>query len=69
MFLGHKVTCKGVSPDPEKVAAVQSWDTPKTVRQVKSLLGFVGYYRCFIKDFSKIAKPLELLRGTGRSWG
>lgn len=69
-LLGHKVSSQGVAPDPEKVIAVQNWDTPTTVRQVRSFLGFVGYYRQFIKDFSKIAKPLnELLRGTGRSRG
>lgn len=47
MFLGHKVTCKGVSPDPEKVAAVQSWDTPETVRQVVVLVGVCGLLPMF----------------------
>ncbi|KAG1940729.1 interleukin-1 receptor accessory protein-like 1-A [Pimephales promelas] len=67
-FLGHRVSAAGVSPDPEKVSAVQGWEAPKTVRQVRSFLGFVGYYRRFIKGFSGIAKPLNrLLEGTGRS--
>lgn len=69
-FLGHCVSQDGVSPDPEKVSAVQEWQAPKRVRQVRAFLGFVGYYRRFIKDFSKIAKPLnELLVGTGRPRG
>lgn len=69
-FLGHCVSAAGVSVDPEKVAAVREWSAPKTVRQVRSFLGFVGYYRRFIKDFSKIAKPLnQLLSGTGRPRG
>lgn len=69
-FLGHRVSAEGVSPDPDKVSAVQEWTPPKTVRQVRSFLGFVGYYRRFIKDFSKIAKPLnELLQGTSRPRG
>lgn len=69
-FLGHCISGKGVAPDPEKVAAVQDWQPPTTVRQVRSFLGFVGYYRRFIKDFSKIAKPLNaLLVGTSRSRG
>lgn len=69
-FLGHRVSHQGVSPDPDKVSAVQEWQTPRTVRQVRSFLGFVGYYRRFIKDFSKIAKPLNALLGdAGRPRG
>uniref|UniRef100_A0A8C1WKU1 Gypsy retrotransposon integrase-like protein 1 n=1 Tax=Cyprinus carpio TaxID=7962 RepID=A0A8C1WKU1_CYPCA len=69
-FLGHCVSAAGVAVDPEKVAAVREWSAPKTVRQVRSFLGFVGYYRRFIKGFSKIAKPLnQLLAGTGRPRG
>ncbi|KAG1925888.1 hypothetical protein F2P79_025232 [Pimephales promelas] len=60
-FLGHRV---------KKVAAVQGWGPPRTVRQVRSFLGFVGYYRRFIKGFSGLAKPLnQLLAGTGRARG
>ena len=69
-FLGHVVSAAGVSVDPGKVSAVKDWKAPRTVRQVRSFLGFVGYYRRFIKDFSKIAKPLnQLLVGTGRNRG
>lgn len=69
-FLGHVVSAAGVSVDPEKVSAVREWGAPKTVRQLRSFLGFVGYYRRFIKNFSKIAKPLnQLLAGIGRPQG
>lgn len=69
-FLGHRVSSEGVSPDPDKVSAVKEWTPPRTVRQVRAFLGFVGYYRRFVKDFSKIAKPLnELLKGTSRPRG
>lgn len=69
-FLGHLVSAEGVAPDPQKVAAVHDWEPPTTVRQVRSFLGFVGYYRRFINGFSKIARPLnELLLGTGHRRG
>ncbi|XP_062380954.1 uncharacterized protein LOC134069109 [Sardina pilchardus] len=63
-YLGHVVGADGVSTDPEKTAAVQDWPVPTTVKEVRSFLGFVGYYRRFIPGFSKLAAPLHtLLRG------
>ena len=62
-YLGHAVSGKGISTNPKKVEAVTKWPTPKTVYDVRSFLGFVGYYR-FIKDFSKISKPIrEVITG------
>ena len=58
-YLGHVVSGKGVATNPKKVEAVTKWPTPKTVYDVRSFLGFVGYHRRFIKDFSKIAKPIR----------
>ncbi|KAL2097871.1 hypothetical protein ACEWY4_007078 [Coilia grayii] len=58
-FLGHVVTREGVAPDPEKVAAVQSWKAPTSVTELRGFLGFVGYYRRFIEGFSRIAAPLH----------
>jgi hypothetical protein len=62
-FLGHTISKKGISVDPSKVQEVMDWKPPKTVHQIRSFLGLAGYYRCFILDFSRIAKPMtELLK-------
>ncbi|XP_020249120.1 uncharacterized protein LOC109826501 [Asparagus officinalis] len=60
-FLGHVVSGDGISMDPDKVAAVKDWPTPKSVSDIKSFLGLAGYYRRFIKDFSKIVEPMMRL--------
>ena len=60
-YLGHIISEEGVSPDPKKVEAVLHWPGPKTVYDVRAFLGFVGYYRRFIKGFSKVAVPLRKL--------
>ena len=63
-YLGHVVSGKGISTNPKKVEAVTKWPTPKTVYDVRSFLGFVGYYRRFINNFSKISKPIrEVITG------
>ncbi|XP_019089192.1 PREDICTED: uncharacterized protein LOC109127993 [Camelina sativa] len=64
-FLFHRVSEKGVSADPEKIAAIQEWRKPTTVTEVRSFLGLAGYYRKFVKGFSLIAKPLTRLMGKG----
>lgn len=63
-YLGHVVSEKGVETDPEKVSALKSWPTPRTLRELRSFLGFSGYYRRFISGYATIAKPLnDLTRG------
>ncbi|XP_036148743.1 uncharacterized protein LOC118647611 [Monomorium pharaonis] len=62
-YLGHIICADGVRPDPNKVEAVIKFPVPKNVKNIKQFLGLVGYYRKFIPNFSKIAKPLtDLLK-------
>jgi len=62
-YLGHKLSAHGLRPDPEKISAVMKFPTPINTREIKQYLGLCSYYRKFIPNFSKIAKPLtELLK-------
>ena len=58
VVLGHLVTSRGIQVDKEKVQVVEQLPPPVNVKGVQSFLGHAGFYRRFIKDFSKIAKPL-----------
>jgi hypothetical protein len=57
-FLGHTISSNGISIDPSKVQEVLDWKPPTLVHQIHSFLGLAGYYRRFIPDFSRIAKPM-----------
>lgn len=64
-FLGHIVSGEGIQTDPTKIEKIKQWKTPKNAGELRSFIAFAGYYRRFIKDFSKITKPLtDLLPGT-----
>jgi hypothetical protein len=60
-FLGHIISIGGVSVDPGKVKDVLNWMPPTSVSEIQSFLKLAGYYQRFIKDFSKIAKPMTRL--------
>lgn len=69
-FLGHLVSEHGVATDPEKIASVKNWTVPRNAKEVKSFLGLCSYYRRFVQDFSKIARPLHKLaeKSTKYEW-
>jgi hypothetical protein len=60
-FLGHVISAKGISTDPKKVTVISQWPTPTSVKEVRSFLGMVGYYRKFVAHFGIISKPLTSL--------
>ncbi|GJT34084.1 putative reverse transcriptase domain-containing protein [Tanacetum coccineum] len=70
-FLGHVVNQSGIHVDPGKIEAVKNWKAPTTSSEIRSFLGLAGYYRRFIANFSKIAKPLTSLTQKNQKyvWG
>ncbi|XP_063780792.1 uncharacterized protein LOC134928708 [Pseudophryne corroboree] len=63
-YLGHIVSRQGISTDPDKVTAVVNWPRPNSLKDLRSFLGFCGYYRKFVPLYSKIVQPLtELTKG------
>jgi hypothetical protein len=58
MFLGHVLSAEGIAVDLSKVESVTKWEQALNMTNVRSFLGMAGYYRRFIENFSKIAKPM-----------
>jgi hypothetical protein len=64
-FLGHVLTAEGVAIDLANIKAIKEWEIPYNVTYIRCFLGLAGYYRRFIENFSKIAKPMtNLLKKT-----
>jgi len=71
-FLGYIVTVDGVTMSERKVQTIKDWRHPRSVKEVQIFIGFGNFYRRFIKDFSKVCKPItETLKGDHRTfnWG
>lgn len=63
-YLGLIISVNGIEMDPEKVEAIQNWQTPTCVKDVLQFTGFTGFYRRFIANYSQIIRPLnELSKG------
>ena len=58
IVLGHMVSQRGIEVDRAKIEVIANFPPPKSVKDIRSFLGHAGFYRRFIQDFSKIAKPL-----------
>ncbi|QRV83345.1 Retrotransposable element Tf2 protein [Ceratobasidium sp. AG-Ba] len=70
IFLGLVITPEGISMEEEKIKAIMEWGAPRKIKEVQAFLGFVNFYRRFIAEFSKIARPLHDLtkRDTRFEW-
>lgn len=63
-YVGHIVSCDGIATDPSKIEAVVSWPRPRSVTVCRSFLRCCGYHCHFVKDFSRLCRPLnDLLQG------
>ncbi|SPC63756.1 related to Gag-pol polyprotein [Ustilago sp. UG-2017b] len=60
-FLGYIIKPTGIEMDPEKVCTVKEWPMPESIHDIQRFLGFANFYRRFIAQFARIAKPLTAL--------
>ena len=64
-YLGHEVDQDGIRPSRSKIQALHDWRPPINLQEVRTFLGFTGYYRRFVRNYSEMAKPLTELTKKG----
>jgi len=67
-FLDVVIGPNGIEIEEGKVEGVLSWPVPKTVKDVRKFLGLTNYYRRFIKDFARVARPMNMLMRKDEKW-
>lgn len=68
-YLGVIISQDSIQMDPVKVAGITEWPTPTKKKELQSFLGFTNFYRKFIRDYSKIVRPLtQLTRNAEWTW-
>jgi hypothetical protein len=67
-YLGHVVTTAGIAMDPKKVSTIVNYPTPRNVKELKSFLGLVSWYRKYVPNFSDVVIPLTALLKKNRNW-
>lgn len=68
MYLGYVISPEGIRTDPKKTHAVTEFPTPTNVSQLRSFVGLTSYYRRFIKNYARIARPLHALTGKNQPY-
>src|SRR6266849_5147878 len=67
-YLGLIIREGTVSMDPVKIRAITAWPTPRNLRELRAFLGFANFYRWFIKNFARLARPLNDLTKKDTPW-
>jgi len=67
-FLEVVIGPNGIEMEKEKVDGVLNWPIPKNVKDIRKFLGLTNYYRRFIKDFTKVARPMNMLTRKDMKW-
>ena len=68
IYLGHHISKNGIKPPPERISAIKDYSSPKTVQQLRRVLGLLNWFRKFIPNFSAEAEPLNRLLKKGANF-